>query len=164
MEKAGEEEVDWFDPSPFIEGSHKLTEVVGFWPSFDDAAVLTLRLDRADGSPWRPESDSPTLDLTLRLSETGYYLVKIQFKNVENIELSNFSYQNEIMEIVFDREPDSVDSEGRFWSAKLLVEIQAHCGLQAKFECKSAAVRSVVPCNKDGSISGISATLNGKAK
>jgi len=158
MEEAHEEEVDWFDPSPFIEGSHKLTEVVGFWPSFDDAAVLTLQLDRADGSPWRPESASPTLDLTLRLAETGYFLVKIQFKNVENMELSNFSYQNEIMEIVFDRKPDTVDSEGRFWSAKMLVEIQAHCGLQAKFQCKSAAVLSVVPCDKDGLISEAAAT------
>ena len=158
MGEAGEEEVeDWFDPSPFIDDSHKLTEVVGFWPSFDDAAVLRLQLDCTDGSPWKQGSDSPTLDVTVRLAETGFFLAQIQFKNVTKIDLSNFSYQNEILEIVFDRVPDTVDSEGRFWPAKMLVEIQAHCGLQAKFECKSAAVLSVVPCDKDGSISETSA-------
>jgi len=50
MEETGEE--DWFDPSPFIENSCMLTEAIGFWPIFDDAAVLSLELDRSDGSPW----------------------------------------------------------------------------------------------------------------
>jgi hypothetical protein len=131
-----------------------LTEAIGFWPIFDDAAVLSLELDRSDGSPWQPGSDSPTLDLIVRLAETKYMLAKLQFKNVENLQLSNFSYQNEIMEIVFDRVPEKWDSEGKFWPAKLLVEIEPHCGLQAKFECKSAAVLSVVPCNEEGIISG----------
>ena len=63
----------WFDPSPFIEDSHKLTDIVGEWPSFDDAEILRLVLDRGDGSPWIPGSDSPTLDLKLRLAETGYH-------------------------------------------------------------------------------------------
>ena len=58
MEETGEE--DWFDPSPFIENSCMLTEAIGFWPIFDDAAVLSLELDRSDGSPWQPGSDSPT--------------------------------------------------------------------------------------------------------
>lgn len=152
MEEPGEE--DWFDPSPFIENSRLLTDAVGFWPSFDDAAILRLQLDRTDGAPWKPGSDSPTLDITVRLAETGYMLASLRFRNVENLQLSNFRYQNEILEIVFGRTPDRVDSEGRFWSEKLFVEIEAHCGMQAKFECKSAIVLSVIPCSKDGSISG----------
>ena len=151
MEESGEE--DWFDPSPFIENSSLLTEAVGFWPSFDDAEILCLQLDRTDGSPHKPGSSSPTLEITVRLAEEGYRLASLQFKNVENLQLVNFSYQNEIREIVFNREPERWDLEGRFWSEKLFVEIKAHCGMQAKFECQSAVVLSVVPCNKDGSIS-----------
>jgi len=152
MEESGEE--DWFDPSPFIENSHLLTEAVGFWPAFDDAEILCLQLDRTDGSPHKPGSSSPTLDITVRLAEEGYRLASIQFKNVENLELSNFSYQNEIREIAFDRTPPNEwDPDNKGETAKLLVEIEAHCGMQAKFECKSAVVLSVVPCNKDRSIS-----------
>lgn len=150
-----DDEQDWFDPSAFIEGSHKLIEVIGEWPSFDDAELISLCLDRTDGSPHIPGSNSPTLSMTIRLVETGYYLTEIRFNNVENLELSDFSYQNEIKEIAFDRtSPNKWDPDGKLGTAKLLVEVEAHCGMQAKFQCRSAAVLSVVPCNKDGSISG----------
>jgi hypothetical protein len=147
------EDEDWFDPSPFIENSHLLLDAVGFWPSFDDAAILELKLDRTDGSPWKPGSDSPALDMTVRLAETGYRLASLRFRNVENLQLSNFRNQNEIMEIDFKREPERWDSEGKFWAAKLFVEIEPHCGMHAKFECKSAVVLSVTPCDENGSIS-----------
>ncbi len=115
-----EEQPDWFDPSPFIEGSSKLIEVVGEWPSFDDAEVLSVVLDRGDGMPWNQESDSPTLDLKVRLAETGYFVVELRFKRVLKIELKNFSYQNSVQEIVFDRMPERVDSRGDYGPAELL--------------------------------------------
>jgi hypothetical protein len=155
MDEEIEEEGDWFDPLPFIEDSYKLTEVIGEWPSFDDAELICLVLDRTDGSPHIPGSNSPTLSMTVRLAETGFYLTEIRFNNVENLEQSNFSYQNEIREIVFDRTPPKEwDPDGKLESAKLLVEIEAQCGMQAKFECRSAIVLSVVLGHKDGSISG----------
>jgi len=149
-----EDEQDWFDPSPFIKDSQKLIEVVGEWPAFDDAELISLTLDRTDGSPHLPGSDSPTLSMTVLLAEAGYYLTEVRFNSVEKLELSNFSYQNAIKEIVFDRTmPNKWDPDGKLGTAKLLVEIEAHCGMQAKFECKSAVVLSIVPCSKEGTIS-----------
>ncbi len=150
------EEKERFDPSPFVENSRLLTDAVGFWPSFDDAAILQLTLDRTDGSPWKPGSESPTIVLTVRLAETEYRLASLRFTNVANLQLSHFSYQNEIREIVFNREPERWDSEGGFSPAKLFVEIEPHCGMQAKFECKSVIVLSVLPCDKDGFASDLS--------
>jgi hypothetical protein len=145
-----DDEQDWFDPSPFIEDSHKLIEVVGEWPAFDDAELISLILDRTDGSPHKPGSNSPTLLMTVRLAETGYYLSEIRFNNVCNFELTGFSYQNSIQEIVFDQLPDRIDSRGSFTPAGISAEIIAHCGLQGRFEFQSGIVLSIVPCDSDG--------------
>jgi hypothetical protein len=143
---------DWFDPSPFIEDSHKLIEVVGEWPSFDDAELISLTLDRTDGSPHKPESDSPTLTMTVRLAETGYYLAEIRFNKVWNLELMGFSYQNSIQEIVFDQIHVRVDSEGRFGPGGISAEIVANCGLKGRFEFQSGVVLSIIPCNRKGQV------------
>lgn len=148
-----EEEQDWFDPSPFIEGSEKLTSIVGEWPSFDDAEVLSIALDIQDGSPWKLGSGSPTLNLKVRLAETGYFLTEIQFKRVDNISIQNFRYQNAIQEIVFDRLPERLDAQGNpipvMW---LSVEIIEHCGLKGRFEFEAAAVLYVIPCDSEGKV------------
>jgi hypothetical protein len=145
-----DDEQDWFDPSPFIEDSHKLIEVIGEWPSFDDAELISLTLDRTDGSPHKPESSSPTLSMRVRLAETGYYLTEIRFNKVCNLELKGFSYQNEIQEIVFEQLPARTDPRGSFTPAGISAEIIAHCGLHGRFEFQSGVVFSIVPCDRDG--------------
>jgi hypothetical protein len=145
-----EDEQDWFDPSPFVVDSRKLIEVFGEWPSFDDAALISLVLDRDDGSPWNPDSNSPTLSMTVRFAETGYYLSEIRFNRVCNLELTGLSHQNEFQEIVFDQLPARVDSRGSFTPAGISAEIIAHCGLHGRFEFQSGIVLSIVPCDKDG--------------
>jgi hypothetical protein len=147
-----DDEQDWFDPSPFIEDSHKLIEVIGEWPAFDDAELISLILDRTDGSPHKPGSNSPTLSMTVRLAATGYYLSEIRFNNVCNLELTGFSYQNEMQEIIFDQLPNRIDSRGSFTPAGISAEIIAHCGLQGRFEFQSGAVLSIVPCDRDGHV------------
>ncbi len=92
-----EDGVEWFDPSPFIKDGQKLIEVIGEWPSFDDAELIRLTLDRTDGSPHLPVSNSPTLTMTVRLAETGYYLTEVHFDNVADLDLSNFRHQNVLM-------------------------------------------------------------------
>jgi hypothetical protein len=89
---------------------------------------VSLVLDRRDGSPWIPGSDSPTLDLKLRLAETGYFLTEIRFNNLLNFEMAEFSYQNSVQEIVFESVPERVDSQGNYTPAGISAEILAHCG------------------------------------
>jgi hypothetical protein len=145
-----DDEQDSFDPSPFIEDSHKLIEAIGEWPSFDDAELISLFLDRTDGSPHKPESNSPTLTMVVRLAETGYHLTEIRFNNVLNLGLEGFSYQNSIQEIVFDQLPERVDSRGSFTPAGISAEIIAHTGLRGRFEFKSGVVLSIIACDRDG--------------
>jgi hypothetical protein len=145
-----EDAQDWFDPSPFIKDSHKLIDPIGEWPSFDDAELIRLTLDRPAGLPWNAESNSPTLTMTLRLAETGYYLAEIRFNDIRHIELTEFRHQNEFQEIVFDRIQESVDSQGSFSPAGISAEIIAHCGLRGRFEFQSGVVLSVVPCDQEG--------------
>jgi hypothetical protein len=147
-----DDEQDWFDPSPFIEDSHKLIEIIGEWPSFDDADLISLTLDRTDGSPHKPGSNSPTLSLTVRLAETGYYLSEIRFNRVCNLELTGFSYQNEIREIVFERLPARTDARGGFTPAGISAEIIAHCGLHGRFEFQSGVALSIVPRDSAGHV------------
>jgi hypothetical protein len=145
-----DDEQEWFDPSPFIEGSQKLIEIFGEWPSFDDAELISLILDRTDGSPWKDGSNSPALSMTVRFAEIGYYLSEIRFNRVCNLDLTGFSYQNEIQEIVFDQLPARVDSRGSFTPAGISAEIIEHCGLKGRFEFQTGIVLSIVPCDKYG--------------
>ena len=146
-----EEEQDWFDPSPFIDGSEKLTSIVGEWPSFDDAEVISIVLDIQDGSPWKLGSGSPTINLKVRLAEAGYHLVEIQFRRVDKVALQDFRNQNSIREIVFDRLPERLDAQGKPWPVMIFsAEIIEHCGLKGTFEFQSAVVLYVLPCDSDG--------------
>jgi hypothetical protein len=152
MEEEIQEKGDWFDPSPFIEDSHKLIEVIGEWPSFDDAELISLTLDRTDGSPHKLDSNSPTLSMKVRLVESGYYLSEIRFNRVCNLELAGFRHQNEIQEIVFEQLPARTDSRGSYTPAGISAEIIAHCGLQGRFEFQSGVVLSIAPCDQDGQV------------
>ena len=141
-----------FAPSPFIEDSHKLVDLIGEWPSFEDAELIELRLERADGAPWKPGSTAPTLTIKVRLAETGYCLAEIRFHNARYSEFANFSYQNSIQEIVFEQVPERVDERGSCKPAGYSAEIIAHCGLRGRFEFQSGIVLSVAPCDRDGQI------------
>lgn len=105
--------MEWFDPAPFIENSNKITDIFGDWPTFHDAWILKLDLSVAGGEPWVAGSVSPTLDMLVHVFEmTGevtkegflvqrnHTLVGLQFRNVEGLSLSNFSYQNAIFELI----------------------------------------------------------------
>jgi hypothetical protein len=153
-----------FDPSPIIENSHRLTDIFGYWPTFHDAEIQSIHLSRRDGKPWEPESDSPTINLTVHLwemtkdvSKEGFFvlakhtLTELQFRNVHNVELSEFNYQNSIMEMIFGIEPENLNpSGGGRLPAFLTVEIAPSFGLYAKFKCQSAEVVSAIPSDEEG--------------
>jgi hypothetical protein len=138
-----------------IAGAEQLVAVFGYWPSFHDAEVLWLRLDRrAHGQG----GYGPTLEalvhafeMTREVGADGYYvlrhhvLVRLRFLDVVELRLDGFNYQNALMGLTLtdlrDRQMERVRWAAHFDSA---------FGVETSFQCFAVEVVSVVPCSKAG--------------
>ncbi len=129
-----------------IEHSDKLTRIFGRWPSFHDAEVLRLVLDRTG-------SEGPTLEVqihvfaaTSEVDSTGHYMLKdhtlvtLRFTEVAIEKLQWFNRQNVLFELSIS-EVAPVAHDGR----RLRVEMPSSYGLEATFECQRAIVSDVRP-------------------
>lgn len=156
-----------FDPSPHIKNSYKITDVFEYWPSFQDAEILELRLSVAGAEPWATGSESPALEMKVHVFErtddltpegrfvlTKHTLVHLRFGKIEGLQLSNFWYQNCISELEIGIEtvrPSRSRSSAEPSRPSLLrVEIQSSVGMSGKFKCQSAEVVSTEPCDETG--------------
>lgn len=145
-----------------IAGADKLLTVFGYWPSFHDAEVLWLRLDRnslEDGCCGPTvEALVHVFEITSEISPDGYYvlrhhsLIHLRFLEVCEIQLDGFNHQNPLMGLSFidlrDRQMERVRWEVHFDGA---------FGLNASFQCHAIKVVSVVPCSKSGELISSSA-------
>ena len=137
------------NPATFIKNSRLLTDLFGYWPEFHDAEIVDLFLSVGCAKPWIPGCDSPNIEMKLELCDwngsTARTLVEMYFGSVREVELTDFSYQNSVEEILFHTEPRQLPDGRGGMSAPfdiVRVEIIANCGLTAKFECKKAEVIS----------------------
>jgi len=156
-----------FDPSPHIKNSYKITDVFGYWPSFQDAEILEVRMTVAGAEPWTTGSESPALEMTVHVFErtndltpegrfvlSKHTLVRLRFGKIEGLQLSNFWYQNCISELDLgivparpSRDRNSVEAPR---PGLLHIEIHSSVGLSGKFKCESAEVVSTEPCDETG--------------
>src|SRR5688572_8360888 len=87
-----------------IAGADKLLAVFGYWPSFHDAEVVRITLDRRSPAG---ELVDPTLDalihtweMTDAVNEAGSYvlrhhvLVHLRFQGIDELQLEAFNHQN----------------------------------------------------------------------
>ena len=165
--------METLDPSTLISDSRKITDIFGYWPTFHDAEVIDLQLSIADGEPWIPGSQSPVLEMlvyvfemTKDLTPDGYFvltkhnLVRLQFANVQDLQLSDFWFQNCIFELTFSQEragsPQGGDADPSGAPSLLSIEINASVGLSGQFKCRFARVLSVEPCDDSGKPIGTS--------
>jgi hypothetical protein len=136
-----------------ILGGEQLVAVFGYWPTFHDAEVLWVRLDRrpiGDGQPTL-ETLVHAFEITNEVGADGYYvlrhhiLVHLRFRDVVELRLDGFNHQNALTGLAFidlrDRQMERVLWGVRFDSAY---------GMGATFQCHSVEVVSVVPCSKAG--------------
>lgn len=134
--------------------SEKLTSVFGYWPSFHDAEVIWLRLDRR-GSEL---GEGPTLEaqvfafeMTRDVDPAGYFvqrhhvLVHFRFSGVAELKVDDLNQQNVLFELRINAVRDE-QSDGR----RLVVDLSSTWGVGATFRCEKAAVLSVEACDKDG--------------
>jgi hypothetical protein len=135
-----------------ITGSAQLVAVFGYWPSFHDAEVLWMHLDRRSHG----EGSGPTLEALLHVFEItqevgpdGCYilrhhvLVHLRFQDVVELRLEGFNHQNALMGLTL------TDLRSRQWQHILFeVRFDSSCGMDASFQCHAVEVVSVVPCRK----------------
>lgn len=130
----------------FVTNADALVSIFGYWPSFHDAEVLTILLDRAG-------DDGPTLEARIHVHEMtdevdarGFYvlikhtLVTLRFTDVLLRDLRWFNSQNALASLGME-EVDPSQNEGRHFG----VSFDASHGVEADLLCDRIAVTSVEP-------------------
>ncbi len=129
-----------------IENTAKLTSVFGKWPSFHDAEVLRLVLDRAGEKGPVLEVDIHVFEMTSEVDPTGHYvhknhtLVSLTFTEVAIEQLRGFNRQNVLRSLELS-EIDPAVNDGR----RLKIDMPSSYGLEASFQCKRAIVTDAKP-------------------
>ena len=130
-----------FDFSKDIQGSERLIEIFGTWPSFHDSEVVSVRLDRGERRP-RLDIQVHVFERTLDVDARGYYITKdhtlatLRFDAVESLSIADFNHQNVVDEIELAQE------EG---GGLIQVRWPGINGLDASFKCQSVSVIEAVP-------------------
>jgi hypothetical protein len=137
-----------------IVGREKLLAIFGYWPSFHDAEVVWLNLDRGKND----ERLGPTLETqvhafetTKEVDEKGFYvlrhhvLVHFRFQDVVDLSLEGFNHQNALfgLEIsdLTERQWEHIFFQVRFYSSH---------GMGPSFQCHAIEVVEVRPCDEKG--------------
>ena len=88
-----------------VEGAKSLYEWFGYWPSFHDAEVISLHLNRRGSSSLTLH----TWEMTKGVDDKGYYVlakhvvVEFAMKDVVGLSLNGFSNQNVIFGLGIER-------------------------------------------------------------
>ena len=135
-----------FDASR-VDNSTALVDVFGYWPSFHDAEVLAVRLDRSgiSGGP-ELEVDVHVFEMTSTVTPEGFYelrhhtFVTLRFEGVDELSLEGFNNQNALMGLQIE-DISSRQLEFLKWE----VNLDAAYGRDASFLCRAITVASVKP-------------------
>jgi hypothetical protein len=127
-----------------FDDSGKLEAIFGRWPTFHDAEVLRVRLDRSGPS-------GPTLDVVIHVFEmtddvdpTGCYVrqhhteVTLRFDGIDELKLEAFNTQN----VLAGLEISEIEQPG---GSRFRVSMASLYGMAAEFECVRATVADVQP-------------------
>lgn len=138
-----------------IDNASAVIDVFGRWPSFHDAEVHWMKLDRAgafeDDIGPMVEALVHAFEMTSEVDSGGYFrlrnhvLVHFRFCEVVDLELSDWGVQNALLGLgirdIRDRQLE------RSWFE---VEFTSSFGVCALFLCRGVEVMSVTPCSAQG--------------
>ena len=136
----------------FIQDFQRVLAHLGMWPSFHDAEVLKLTVDRTHVAT--AKEISPVLDLHLRgwvmtseITEQGFYklhgdaVFHFQFERVTNLHIEGFNNQNVISALNLEVVDDPHNRDHKV----LQVELE-HCYVfEASFTAQGARVLGITP-------------------
>jgi hypothetical protein len=142
------------DVTDRIAGAEKLIAVFGRWPTFHDAEVVRLGLDRRSPTgECEPTIDAVvhTWEMTNKIDAAGHYgmrnhvLVHLRFFGIDELQLNGFNGQNALFALtasaVEGREADGLHCQ---------INFNPSFGVGMLFLCRAIEVVAVTPCNKDG--------------
>ena len=130
---------------PPFENSEALVSVFGYWPSFHDAEVIRIVLDRSgDGGPTL-EAVIHVFEMTNEVDSRGYFVLRhhtevtLRFTEVAIARLQWFNHQN----VLWSLEVSGLDADEG--GKRLHIEMPSSYGMEAEFDCKRAIVANVRP-------------------
>jgi hypothetical protein len=133
-----------------LNNSERLTSIFGCWPSFHDAEVIWLRLDRGSDGP-TIESLIHTFEITNEVNTEGFLVLKnhvlvhLRFSGVRESKIDGFNCQNVLFGIsisdVRHRQMEHLNFE---------VEFDSTFGVNVAFQCQDVEVVDVKPCDGNG--------------
>jgi hypothetical protein len=133
-------------PYERIQNHSHVLEAFGYWPSFHDAEVRSLVLDR-NTTLFEGIADAQ-IEVCLHALEWtreahpayNHHLVQFRFHEVDEVKLNGFNHQNAILEFRIENLAEM---------GLKVTFVPAH-GLSGSFRAGRAEVVSVVPCTQDG--------------
>jgi hypothetical protein len=131
-----------------IKNSELLSEIFGRWPTFHDAEVVQITLDRGDYKSNIPPFLLAGIHvLKLVSKDDGYgkylwshYLVALRFFGIEGLKLGGWSFQNVLTDLYIEEIPEPRSDESKYQ-----VFFEWCTGLWAEFTCSAIEVESVGP-------------------
>ena len=136
-----------------ITGADRLKSRFGGWPSFHDAEVVRLVLDRRGANGPTAELVVHAWLVTDKVDPRGYHvlekhtLVRFLFERITSIELSEFNHQSVLFGLGIAAEV--VEGEPAF-----RVTLDPSYGLGGSLVCGRVVVADVSPCNARGEPAG----------
>jgi immunity protein 50 of polymorphic toxin system len=119
-----------------IIGADRLIEHFGAWPSFHDAEVVRLVLDRRG-------ANGPTAEMLVHTVLGRYSLVRFEFEQITSCELSDFNHQNVLFHL-------RTDPETAYGKAAVRVTLDSSSGLVGSIVCRRLVVAAVRACDAQG--------------
>ncbi|MCM8565786.1 Imm50 family immunity protein [Thauera linaloolentis] len=138
-------------PTHRIENAEAVTSLFGYWPSFHDAEVLELALNRDGASGGRVSlvARVHVFEMTNQVKTDGYFLchkhslVTLEFEGVDEVVIEGFNHQNALSELsIAEKE----------LNGQLAVAFEGAFGVDASLVCRAVRVVSIVHGIPPGSV------------
>jgi hypothetical protein len=141
-----------------IVGSEKLTSIFGRWPSFHDAEIHDLQLQRGYVNTDDQVYEFPLLTIRLHLwlmtndiDQKGFYVstkhtvTTMKFYDVDNFRMEGFNHQNAIFALGIEQKTRAEGPTPYF-----AVDFEPSFGIDLKFTCLRIEIVDALSCDAEG--------------
>lgn len=115
-----------------VKNSEILVEYFGYFPTFHDAEVVTVKMDR----------QGPNIEIILKdintKNQSCFCLITLEFKNIVDVNLRDFNHQNVLSSIKFQKEKNCIHSL-----------INTNFGLYGFIRSKNVIISSLIEKDKN---------------
>lgn len=128
-----------------IQNKELLVNRFGHWPSFHDAEIISMRLERAGEDAPYLEVDIHVFEMTKQIAVKGHYVLKnhtrttFRFCEISLEYLKWFNHQNVLSDLIIQKS-NSADKEHL-----IDVVMLSSYGCEVKLECERIKIVSATP-------------------